>query len=166
MRMPENSPAAMSATHPDASCACHDSGAEVMESADRVVTKGVHEALRTIDGPRIPRLEERTPYAPRVHDLLVGLGPHQTSMQEVAHALGMSVRTLRRRLSAEGAPYNGILSEAFAVVAKHYLPDKQLTIQETALELGFSSASTFHRAFKRWTGTTPTHFRGRVKRDG
>ena len=125
----------------------------------------VHEALRTVAERRIYRLGQRTPYALRVRDLLVRQGPHHTDMKEVARALGMSVRSLRRRLGAEQKPYNEILNEAFALVAKHHLRDKQLTIQETAFELGFSDTSTFHRAFKRWTGMTPSVFRNSVTRE-
>jgi AraC-like DNA-binding protein len=52
-------------------------------------------------------------------------------------------------------------SDALATVARHFLRDKQLTIQETAYEMGFTNTSTFHRAFKRWTGTTPNASRRR-----
>lgn len=137
----------------------------LLNAASPQKDEDVHEALRTVAERRIYRLGQRAPYALRVRDLLVRHGPHQTDMKEVALALGMSVRSLRRRLAAESKPYNGILNEAFALVAKHHLRDKQLTIQETAYEMGFSDTSTFHRAFKRWTGMTPAGFRESASRD-
>ena len=80
-------------------------------------------------------------------------------MNAAARALGLSVRSLRRRLAEEGRAYHDIASDALAAVAKQFLEDGQHTIQETAYEMGFSAPSTFHRAFKRWTGTTPTAYR-------
>lgn len=85
--------------------------------------------------------------------------PHRTDMQSVARALDISVRSLRRRLEAEGKSYNDILNEALATVAKHLLNDPRRTIQEVAYDMGFSDPSTFHRAFKRWTGVTPSAYR-------
>jgi len=80
-------------------------------------------------------------------------------MPSVARALDLSVRSLRRRLAAEGHSYDALLHEALAIVAKRLLHDSDRTIREVAYEMGFSEPSTFHRAFKRWTGTTPAAFR-------
>jgi len=79
----------------------------------------------------------------------------------VALSLGLSARSLRRRLHEEGRSYNAIQNEACTIAAKRMLLDSRRTIQETAHELGFSDASGFHRAFKRWTKMTPSAFRER-----
>jgi AraC-like DNA-binding protein len=121
----------------------------------------VHEALLALAERRLLHITKRMPYALRVRDFLVRYGWRERSdMESVAHALGLSVRSLRRRLSEEGKSYAAVSNEALGIVAKHLLRDKQRTIQETAYEMGFSDASAFHRAFKRWTGTTPSVFRG------
>ena len=91
--------------------------------------------------------------------------PQRADMSTVARALGMSVRSLRRRLAEEGKSYNDLANEALAAVAKQLLRDKRRTIQETAYDLGFSDTSTFHRAFKRWTGMTPSTFREAERSD-
>jgi AraC-like DNA-binding protein len=116
----------------------------------------VHDALQSIALRRISRLTQRTPYSVRVHEYMVQQGPQlRADMGDAAQALGMSVRSLRRRLDAEGKTFHAIANDALATIAKHLLRDKQRTIQEVAYEMGFSDASAFHRAFKRWTGLTP-----------
>lgn len=122
--------------------------------------ESVHAALRVLAERRITRLGQRRPFAQRVHELLVQQGcPCQTDMQSVARSLGLSVRSLRRRLAAEGESYKAVANDALASLAKHLLRDEQRTIQEAAYEMGFADATSFHRAFKRWTGTTPTAYR-------
>jgi AraC-like DNA-binding protein len=120
----------------------------------------VHDALRTLAERRILRVTQRAPFSLRVRERLVQLGSVQrTDMSAVARSLGLSARSLRRRLAAEGKSYNAVVNEALAITAKHFLRNKQLTIQEAAYEMGFADTSTFHRAFKRWTGMTPTEVR-------
>ena len=116
----------------------------------------VRSALQTIAARRVMRLTRRTPYAVRAREALVKLGPYVGSdMSQVAGALGMSVRSLRRRLDSEGITFNAIANEAASIIAKDLLEGKQKSIQEAAFEMGFSDSASFHRAFKRWTGITP-----------
>lgn len=120
----------------------------------------VHEALRAVAERRIRRLTQDASFTSRVRDLLVEQGrTQQPDMDGVARTLGLSKRSLRRRLVAEGSSYKAVVKEALAIVAKQYLRDRRLTIQETAYEMGFADTSTFHRAFKRWTGRTPSVYR-------
>jgi AraC-like DNA-binding protein len=122
----------------------------------------VHGALRSIAERRILRLTQRTPYAVRVREVLVQQGPAcDADMEGVARCLGLSVRSLRRRLAAEGKTYNALANDALGIIARHLLLEKRCTIQEAAYEMGFLETSTFHRAFKRWTGMTPQEYRSR-----
>jgi len=99
-------------------------------------------------------------YAQRVRDLLLEHGAQKrTDMNAVARALGLSARSLRRRLCDEGVSYNTIAEDALATLAKQLLSDEARSIQETAYSMGFSDPSAFYRAFKRWTGTTPKTYR-------
>jgi AraC-like DNA-binding protein len=120
----------------------------------------LHAALHSVVQRRVLRLTQKTPYTLRVRDLLLARSaPQQHPMDEVARALGLSVRSLRRRLAAEGTPYSTIANEACATVSKRLLLEPHCTIQEVAFAMGFSDTSAFHRAFKRWTGMTPSAFR-------
>lgn len=82
------------------------------------------------------------------------------ALKAVARRLGMAPRTLQRKLKAEGLSFQAVLDEVRCTLAKHYLGDAAIAIEETAFLLGFSEPSAFNRAFKRWTGATPSEFRG------
>lgn len=73
----------------------------------------------------------------------------------IARQLGMSPRTLQRYLRAEGVTFGKILDEVRRELALHYLRDRTLGVTAVAFLLGYSDPSTFFRAFRRWTGTTP-----------
>ncbi len=93
---------------------------------------------------------------PRLENAIAPLLPHgKAQVDEIARELGMSRRTLARRLSSEGLTFSGVLDELRANLAKRYLGDKGLVISEIAWLLGYSEVSAFSHAFKRWTGKTP-----------
>ena len=77
----------------------------------------------------------------------------------VARALNMSTRTLQNSLASRGLTFRELLDRARFERAILLLEDPSRSAKETALSLGFSSASNFARAFKRWTGRSPTDFR-------
>lgn len=83
----------------------------------------------------------------------------ETAMPRVAAELGLSPRTLSRRLAALGTSYNAIIDELRRELAARYLNDTRLSLCEIAFLLGYTEVSTFNHAFRRWTGTTPTAFR-------
>jgi AraC-like DNA-binding protein len=77
------------------------------------------------------------------------------NMSTVAAKLGTSRQTLFRRLRAEGVTFEQILDELRHSMALHYLREKRVSVNETALLVGFSEPAAFSRAFKRWTGSSP-----------
>jgi AraC-like DNA-binding protein len=81
------------------------------------------------------------------------------TLAHVAKRLGMSGRTLQRRLEEEGTSFAELLDELRRGMAQAYLADPQVSISEVSYLLGFSEQSAFQRAFKRWTGLTPRGFR-------
>jgi AraC-like DNA-binding protein len=124
----------------------------------------VHSALRNIAEQRVLQLTHRVPYSVKVRDYLVQQAPSgRAEMATVARALGMSVRSLRRRMDTEGQTFSSVANEAQSIVAKNLLRNTPRTIQEIAYELGFADTSSFHRAFRRWTGTTPLAYRADLR---
>ena len=84
------------------------------------------------------------------------------SMDRVAKDLGMSRQTLYRRLKAENVTFAEIHDDLRRRMALDYLGAQRVTVNETAYLLGFSEASSFVRAFKRWTGLSPTAYLNRA----
>jgi len=80
-------------------------------------------------------------------------------LKGIAKELGMSQRTLQRRLSEYGVSHQGLLDEVRRDLSRHYLLESEMALGEVAYLLGFSEVSAFHRAFKRWTGLTPKDYR-------
>ncbi len=96
----------------------------------------------------------------RVRVKLVDLLPAgNVSQQDVAESLHMSLRTLQRKLAGEDTSYKKILDETRRELANQYLREGSLSVSEVTYLLGFSEPSNFARAFKRWTGRSPTEFR-------
>lgn len=80
-------------------------------------------------------------------------------MEEVARALHMSERTVRRRLRKEGTTLRELLDGFRHERAVELLSTRKYGIADVAFLLGFSELSSFYRAFRRWTGCTPAEFR-------
>ena len=133
---------------------------ELLGAATLNQDREFHAALEAQAEKRVSRLARSMTYAQRVRELLIERGAStRTDMNAVAKALGLSARSLRRRLYDEGISYNTIAEGALATLAKQLLSDEARSIQETAYTMGFSDPSAFYRAFKRWTGTTPKTYR-------
>jgi AraC-like DNA-binding protein len=92
---------------------------------------------------------------PLVAEHLVGGPP---SLASIAARLRMSPRTLQRKLHAEALTFQELVEEVRRQRALAYV-EARLATGEIAYLLGYSEASAFHRAFRRWTGTSPERFR-------
>ncbi len=94
--------------------------------------------------------------------LLEELRGGEPELGTIARKLGMSGRTLQRRLRVLGASHQDLLDEVRRDLALRYLKDPSLAVAEVSFLLGFSEVSNFYRAFRRWTGSTPLEFRRAV----
>lgn len=90
---------------------------------------------------------------------IVGTRGARLSLDGCAAKLGLSARTLRRRLSARGLSYQMIVDRTRAEQASRELRSTRRSIDAIADELGFSEPTSFARAFRRWTGMSPRSFR-------
>ncbi|MEN2792240.1 AraC family transcriptional regulator ligand-binding domain-containing protein [Sphingomonas oligophenolica] len=96
----------------------------------------------------------------RVRNYIRGALPTGTcSIERCADKLGMSVRTLQDRLAHDGGSFTQVMEQQRMTLAEIYLRRENATLDEVAEWLGYGEQTSFGRAFKRWTGTTPRKFR-------
>jgi AraC-like DNA-binding protein len=91
--------------------------------------------------------------------ILDGLQSGRLSDEQVAGALHLSVRSLQRRLEEGGTNFRRLVDDTRRDVAQAYIRDRNVSLGEIAFLLGFSDASAFSRAYRRWTGKSPTDAR-------
>jgi AraC-like DNA-binding protein len=91
--------------------------------------------------------------------LSIALRGGDPGLEAIARQLRMSTRTLQRKLNEKGTSHQDLLDEMRRELSMRYLQEPEIAICEVAYLLGFSESSTFHRAFRRWTGLTPKEYR-------
>ncbi|SFK93377.1 AraC family transcriptional regulator [Shimia haliotis] len=87
------------------------------------------------------------------------LASGSATQDNIARELGMSVRTMARRLSEEGTTFANLVNDLRKALARDYLLSSDLPLTEIAFLLGYNNAGSFSTAFRRWFGTTPRDFR-------
>jgi len=111
------------------------------------------------------RAKSASPLKMQVENAIAALLPHGQARHDlVAAQLGMSPRTLARRLSSEGSSFAAILEDVRSALAHRYLEDRTLPISEIAWLLGYAEIGTFTRAYQRWTGMPPSIARAQQQR--
>ncbi|MGF9762502.1 AraC family transcriptional regulator [Microvirga sp. 0TCS3.31] len=98
--------------------------------------------------------------------LRVRLTNDRCSAEDIADLMAVHRRTLSRRLKDSGAGYRDISNEIRFEIARQLLRDTEVSLGQIAAALDYSEASAFTRAFRRWSGETPTAWRARHHRDG
>lgn len=97
---------------------------------------------------------------PRVKSTIIELLPSgKISDEQVAAELNMSTRALQRKLQKKETTFKQLLTETRQELADKYIRNNQLSLTEISFMLGFSEVSSFSRAFKRWTGGSPSEYR-------
>lgn len=111
---------------------------------------------------QMQKLMHSTPIHERVRvELLETLPSGETIIEKIALRLGMSKRTLQRRLLQEGQPFKEIVRATREKLAKHYIINTDLAYHDIAFLIGFEEVTSFYRAFKSWTNQTADHLRQR-----
>lgn len=87
------------------------------------------------------------------------LASGRPEMAEVAREMGMSERTLQRRITEEGTSFRQLMLETRQEVVRHLLSEPSIEIEEVACLLGYEDTNSFYRAFRAWEGTTPARWR-------
>jgi AraC-like DNA-binding protein len=87
------------------------------------------------------------------------LGGRRIDIHEVARQLGMSSRTLQRRIAEEGSSFRQLLNDAWRELGRVYLQHPLLGLSQAASLLGYEDSNSFLRAFRVWEGVTPTEWR-------
>ena len=112
---------------------------------------------------RMLDLEAMQPIDIRVRQALLELLPGGSpSAQAVSDRLRLSKRTLHRRLSEVGTPFQAVLDDTRHELALHYLGQDEIGMEEISYLLGFGDPNSFFRAFRGWTGTTPMQMRQKL----
>ena len=116
--------------------------------------------LKSCETALADRRSDTSQLRTRVENAISTMLPHgRVLVEDVARSLGMSKRTLARRLSDEGLNFTEILQQLRRDLAVRYLDDRKLHVSKIAWLLGFHEVSAFTHACKRWTGKTPREMR-------
>jgi AraC-like DNA-binding protein len=116
--------------------------------------------LRYCEAAVADRRGDKSQLRTRVENAISSVLPHgKVLVEDIARSLGMSERTLARKLSDEGLNFTEILQNLRRDLAVRYLKDHKLHVSKIAWLLGFREVSAFTHAYKRWTGKTPRQMR-------
>ena len=102
-----------------------------------------------------------TPLARQVMQVLMSHAGGSKGAAKVADMLGLSERSLHRRLAEEGYPFGMLDARVRSNLAERLLRDTDLRLDSIAQQLGYAEAASFSRAFKRWNGCSPKQWRNR-----
>ncbi|WP_439135507.1 AraC family transcriptional regulator ligand-binding domain-containing protein [Pseudomaricurvus sp.] len=114
------------------------------QRAEKIINAATHKAPVTAQVSKL------------IAESLLGQEPDKA---RIAEKLGVSQRTLQRKLAKEKSSYQEVLDKTRHQLALDYLQQPKLTITDTAYLLGFTEPSAFYRAFKKWHGMTPGQYR-------
>ena len=111
----------------------------------------------------LEQLQSTTPLRAQLRDAVAkSLSEGLPKMDDIARRLGMSARSLHRRLAKDGLNFQTLTAETRQELAEGLLRDERYSLSEIAFLTGFSEQSAFTRAFKRRSGTTPANYRKNI----
>ncbi len=124
--------------------------------ADSALLKVLEQACQRILGP----MPKKHDVVRDVRELVIErLAKGTLHFDRIAAELNMSSKTLERRLAEKGTTFSALLEDIRSGLAKRYLSDTDLRLDQIAYLTGYSEPAALVRAFKRWTGTTPMQYK-------
>jgi AraC-like DNA-binding protein len=130
-------------------------------NADGALAQLMEDHAHMLAAQRQSSVGEDDGFLRSVQDAITAALPEAATIENVARALHVSVRTLQRRLGEGGMTFRDVSEAIRGQLAAQYLADAKVGIAEVAFLLGFSDQTSFNRAFRRWTGDTPGRWRKR-----
>ncbi|MES2090478.1 MAG: helix-turn-helix domain-containing protein [Pseudomonadota bacterium] len=118
-------------------------------------------AARTRAESLLAAMQSGSDMAEQVRQWLLSAFPRLPTVSETAARLGMTERSFRRQLGSLGMTHAELAQECQRLMAERLLAQGQQPLKQIAEALGFSSVHSFHRAFRRWSGLTPSDWRER-----
>lgn len=145
-----------------------DTGADMIEwerdffdAVPRLANRAMYEYFTTLAQPLVLAAARPPAWSERVRVQLLRRVPDgEPAMAEVARALGVSLRTLRRRLDEERVSYRSLMDGVRRELASELLADHRASVTDVALALGYSDSTAFARAHRRWHDKSPRVMRG------
>ncbi|MDY0250201.1 MAG: AraC family transcriptional regulator ligand-binding domain-containing protein [Pseudomonas sp.] len=134
--------------------------ADVLAAPIRRSAQDLQRFLRLSPNNIIVKYRDEQSLTSQIRRMLLSTDPkHWPDAMGLAAQVFMSVSTLQRRLSEEGQSYQRLKDSVRSSLAIKWLADESYTFVDIATALGFADVSTFYKAFRKWTGTQPTHYR-------
>ncbi|MDH5751587.1 MAG: AraC family transcriptional regulator [Deltaproteobacteria bacterium] len=129
---------------------------DIDPNLDRILEKLLLPAMKSLD--------LRKHFTEEIFQAIQSLLPHGApAIGAIARQMGMSQRTLQRKLSLSNMSFRGIVMETRKTLAQSYLLDNELNINEVALLLGYSETSSLTSSFKKWFGMSPREYREKYR---
>jgi AraC-like DNA-binding protein len=130
-----------------------------LDSPTRYGNEFTFTTIQKMCADSMAKIVERTGLAGELQRILLESAGRFPTVQVICQRLGIEPRTFRRKLHAEGTSYGVVVNETRVDIAKGYLRDTVMTVEEIASRIGYSDASNFRRAFQRSTNLTPAAYR-------
>jgi AraC-like DNA-binding protein len=133
--------------------------AQILDQATQLAHKLTSTLMQSTCERLIGQAKTTSGVSGQVYQILMASPGQLPSLSEVAEMVHMSERTLRRKVEAEGTSFGAIVDDVRASLASEYLKTTKMKTEDIAALTGFSDAANFRRAFKRWTGKSPSEYR-------
>ncbi len=133
--------------------------AKIIQQKPDILRKGIYKNSIEHCNQELRKITHNAPNTEHVRTLLVEKLPHYPSINVVAEKMGITTRTLARKLNQEGSSFTDILNNVRSEVAIYFLQATNLSTEDVSESLGFSDTHNFRQAFQRWTGQSSCSYR-------